>query len=83
MKSAWVELKKNKAAGPDGSEIKMLAALDYFGIDKITDMINKIYDRGGMLEDLRISVVKLFSKSSGTNNQHNVPHHQKYKPDFE
>lgn len=40
MKSAMATLNKNKAAGADGIEIEILAALDNFGIHKITHIIN-------------------------------------------
>lgn len=44
--------KMNKEARPDGILIKLLVALDCFGIDKLTDIINEIYDISGISEDL-------------------------------
>lgn len=41
----------SKSVGPDGIAIEILSALDYFGVDKITEIINVIYDTGNILED--------------------------------
>lgn len=44
--------KMNKATGPDGILIKVLVALDCLSIDKLTDIINEIYEIGDLSEDL-------------------------------
>lgn len=41
----------SKSVGPDGIAIEILSALDYFGVDKITEIIKEIYDTGNILED--------------------------------
>lgn len=39
-------MNKNNAAGTDVIVIERLSASDNFGIDKITEVINEIYDSG-------------------------------------
>ena len=43
--------KRNKAAGPDGIVVEMIEALEDFGIDTMTEIINEIYDSGTIPED--------------------------------
>lgn len=40
LKSELAKLNRNKAAGPDGIVIEMLEALNDFGIDTITAILN-------------------------------------------
>lgn len=61
------KLIRNKATGPDGIVIEMLAALDDFCIDKITDIINEIYNSGYISEDLNRSIFIALLKKSGAN----------------
>lgn len=50
-------MNKNKAAGPDGFVIKMLAALDDFDIETITEKKNnEIYKHGDIPKDLKRSI---------------------------
>lgn len=44
--AALIKKKTNKAAGPDGIVIEMLSALNNFNRDKITEIINEIYNSG-------------------------------------
>lgn len=53
MKSAQTKSNKNNAVGPDKIVIKILVAIDDFGIDKITEIINNIYDNDDIPEDVR------------------------------
>ena len=39
-------MRKNKAAGLDGLVIEMFEALEEYGVEKLTEIINKIYDDG-------------------------------------
>lgn len=45
-------MNRNKAAKPDEIVIEMLLALDDFRINKITEILNEIYDSGEIGEDL-------------------------------
>ena len=55
--AAIAHTKRNKAAGPDGTVVEMIeAALDDFGIDTMTEIINEIYDSGTIPEDLSKSI---------------------------
>lgn len=60
------KMKRDKAAGPDEIVIEMLVALDEFDIDKITELINKIYS-GDILENLSRSVFIVLLKKPGAN----------------
>ena len=57
-------MRKNKAAGPDGVVIEMIEALEEYGVEKLTEIINKIYDDGKFPEDL--------SKSISSHSQRNL-----------
>ena len=45
-------MKRNKAAGTDGTVVEMLEALEDFGIDTTMEIISEIYDSGTIPEDL-------------------------------
>ena len=49
-------MRKNKAAGPDGVVIEIIEALEEYGVEKLTEVINKIYDDGKFPEDLSKSI---------------------------
>ena len=46
VRSAISMMKRNKAAGPDGVVMEMVEALENYGVMKLTEVINKIYDDG-------------------------------------
>lgn len=50
LRFALTKMNKNKIVGPDVSVIKMLSALNDFGIDKITKIIKEMFNSGNMLE---------------------------------
>ena len=61
-------VRKNKAAGPDGVVIEMIEALEEYGVEKLTEIINKIYDDGKFPEDLSKSIfITLPKKPSAVN----------------
>lgn len=45
----------------------MFSALDDFGIDKIIDAVNKIYDSGNILEDVTKSILVSLPKRPAAN----------------
>ena len=58
-------MRRNKAAGPDGIVVEMLEALEEYGVEKLTDIINKIYDDGEFPEDLNNSIFTTLPKTPG------------------
>ena len=55
VKKAIDSLRPGKAPGEDEITTEMLQALDEIGIDKITELCNKIYDTGYIPDDMRKS----------------------------
>ena len=39
-------MKTGKATGPDGLSIELIEALEEYGIEKATTLLNEIYDTG-------------------------------------
>ena len=56
VRTAIKMMRKSKAAGPDGVVIEMIEALDEYGVEKLTDIINRIYDDGKFPGDLSKSI---------------------------
>ena len=59
VREALKRMKKNKAAGPDEITIEHLTALkssEEFGIDTVTEIVNEIYDSGGIPVDMTKSI---------------------------
>ena len=56
VRTAIKMMRKHKAAGPDGVVIEMIEALEEYGVEKLTEIINKIYDDGKLPEDLSKSI---------------------------
>uniref|UniRef100_A0A3P8SQG9 Reverse transcriptase domain-containing protein n=1 Tax=Amphiprion percula TaxID=161767 RepID=A0A3P8SQG9_AMPPE len=65
VRAAMHKMKKNKAAGPDGITVEQLTALDEFGIDKVTEIMNQIYDSGEIPEDMEKSIFIALPKKPG------------------
>lgn len=63
VKLAQTKLINNNAIGPDRIVIK----IDDFVIDKITEIINNIYDNDDILEDVRQYIFIALSKKPGSN----------------
>ena len=57
-------MKRVKAAGLDNIKIEMIAALGDFGLEKITDLCNEIYNTGHIPHDLKTSVFVALPKKS-------------------
>lgn len=62
VKNALKKMKKGKATGEDGVSTELIEALEEMGINKITNIMNKIYDSGtipqGMLTSTFIALPK-------------------------
>ena len=65
VRTAIKMMQKNKAAGPDGVVIEMIEALEEYGVEKLTEIINKIYDDGKFPEDLSKSIFITLPKKPG------------------
>ena len=65
VESSLHKLKRNKAAGPDEVVTVMMIALEDYGIDKLTDIVNEIYDTGVIPEDLSRSIFIALPKKPG------------------
>ena len=48
--------KRGKAGGPDNIVVEMLEALEEFGTEELTKILNRIYDTGHLPEDLTKSI---------------------------
>ena len=68
VRTAIKMIRKNKAAGPEGVVIEMIEALEEYSVEKLTEIINKIYDDGKFPEDLIKSIfITLPKKPSAVN----------------
>ena len=65
VRSAISMMKRNKAAGPDGVVMEMVEALENYGVMKLTEVINKIYDDGKFPDDLCKSIFITLPKKPG------------------
>lgn len=61
------KMKRNKESTPHWVVTQMLSALECFGIDKITDVINERYNRSRIPEDLLKSIFLTLHKTLGAN----------------
>ncbi|GFO29086.1 endonuclease-reverse transcriptase [Plakobranchus ocellatus] len=52
VEAAIKKTKNGKATGPDNMPVEIIEALDNLGIDLTTKLLNAIYDRGTIPEDL-------------------------------
>ena len=67
VRAAIAKMKRNKTAGPDKIVIEMVTALEDFGIEKVTEVINEIYNTGEIPEDLSKSIFIALPKRAGAN----------------
>ena len=56
VKGTLHKMKRNKAAGPDGVVMEIIVALEDFGINKLTEILNEVYYSGEIPDDLSKSV---------------------------
>ncbi|ELU12394.1 hypothetical protein CAPTEDRAFT_212104 [Capitella teleta] len=56
VRNALKKMKTRKATGADGVAVEMFSALEDLGVQKLTNILNKIYDTGNIPEDLLKSV---------------------------
>ncbi|XP_063588673.1 uncharacterized protein LOC134765810 [Penaeus indicus] len=65
VRHAVRKMKKGKAPGPDNITLEIILALDEYGINLLTSLLNKIYDTGMMPLDLLKSVFIALPKKPG------------------
>ena len=65
VRATLCKMKRNKAAGPDGVVIEMILTLEDFGIDKLTEILNEVYNSGEIPDDLSKSVFIALPKKPG------------------
>ena len=65
VRDALKKMKTGKAAGPDGVTVAALSALGTWGLDKITDLLNLIYDKGEIPDEMCKSVFIMLPKKPG------------------
>ena len=56
VREAMRKMKTGKATGPDGLSIELIKALEEFGIEKVTTLLNEIYDTGQIPVDMSRSI---------------------------
>ncbi|ELU15259.1 hypothetical protein CAPTEDRAFT_65968, partial [Capitella teleta] len=59
------KMRTGKATGADGVAVEMFSAFEDLGVLKLTNILNKIYDRGNIPEDLLKSVFIALPKKPG------------------
>eukprot|EP00057_Strongylocentrotus_purpuratus_P026038 XP_011680512.1 PREDICTED: uncharacterized protein LOC105445976 [Strongylocentrotus purpuratus] len=64
-RSAIIMMKRNKDTGPDEVVMEMVEALENYGVMKLTEVINKIYDDGKFPDDLCKSIFIALPKKPG------------------
>lgn len=65
VKAAIKNMKTGKSPGPDEIAVEMIKALDEFGVTKVTELANKIYQSGSIPDDLSKSVFIALPKQPG------------------
>ena len=58
-------MKNNKATGPNEIAVEQIKGLEEFGIEKLTLILNEIYDSGEIPEDLSKSIFIALAKKPG------------------
>lgn len=61
---AMRSLKNGKSCGPDEIYVEMLRALGDFGVDRITELCNDIYNTGYLPEEMRKSIFIILPKKA-------------------
>ncbi|GFR99386.1 hypothetical protein ElyMa_004527200 [Elysia marginata] len=56
VRAAIRKMKSGKATGPDKISVELIEALEDYGIEKTTNLLNEIYDTGQIPTDLTKSI---------------------------
>ena len=65
VREAMIKMKTGKATGPDGLSIELIEALEEDGIEKVTTLLNEIYDTGQIPVDMSRSIFIALPKKPG------------------
>ena len=65
VKEAVGKMRKNEAGGPDEIVTEMITAVEEFGIEKLTEALNDVYDSGETPTDLSKSIFIAGPKKPG------------------
>ncbi|GFN97983.1 dolichyl-phosphate beta-glucosyltransferase [Plakobranchus ocellatus] len=65
IRAAIRKMKAGKATGPDKISVEMIEALEEFGIEKVTELLNEIYDTGQIPTDISKSIFIALPKKPG------------------
>ena len=65
VREAMRKMKAGKAIGPDGLSIELIEALEKYGIEKVTTLLNEIYDTGQIPVDMSRSIFIALPKKPG------------------
>ena len=58
-------MKRNKATGPDEIAVELIKSLEEFGVEKLTELLNEVYDTGDIPEDMSKSIFIALPKKPG------------------
>ncbi len=65
VKEAIRKMKRNKATGPDEIAVELIKSLEEFGVEKLTELLNEVYDTGDIPEDMSKSIFIALPKKPG------------------
>ncbi|GFR90337.1 LINE-1 retrotransposable element ORF2 protein [Elysia marginata] len=65
VRAAIRKMKAGKATGPGGVAVEMIEALEEYGVEKLTSLLNEIYDTGEIPTDISRSVFFALPKKPG------------------
>ncbi|GFS26516.1 LINE-1 retrotransposable element ORF2 protein [Elysia marginata] len=65
VRAAIRKMKAGKATGPDGVAVEMIEALEEYRVEKLTSLLNNIYDTGEIPTDISRPVFIALSKKPG------------------
>ena len=66
IRNAMTQMKKNKAVGNDEIAFEMIEALEIFGLEKITDIANFVYESENVPDEMIESIFIALPKKPGT-----------------
>ncbi|GFS10001.1 RNA-directed DNA polymerase from mobile element jockey-like [Elysia marginata] len=67
VRAAIRKMKSGKATGPDKISVELIEALEDYGIEKTTNLLNEIYDTGQIPTDLTKSILIALPKKNRSN----------------